>query len=94
MANLSPLKRSWQWLRFWVWTLQDALPPYHHAEGPLARKERGPDGKFYVRVGAANVQVDSATFDTLVEGERLRVRYTRGSRAINIDRLVPPDELE
>jgi hypothetical protein len=82
-------KRAWTWLKGWVWTLTDAIPPYHIIEGPLDSKEIHHDGKPHIIVGSASVEVDAATFDTLVVGENLRVRYTKGNRAVNIDRLLP-----
>ena len=82
--------KSWtQWLKAWVWTLWDAIPPYRKAEGLLETKETSPHGKSYIHVGGARVEVDRATFESLVVGENLRVRYTRGNRAINIDRVLP-----
>ena len=88
MGPLAPVKRCWRWLRGWVWTLTDAIPPYRKVEGPLETKEMDPDGGFYINVGGARVEVDTATFGWLVVGENLRVRYTKGNRAINIDRLL------
>jgi hypothetical protein len=82
-------KRSWVWLKHWLWTLADALPPYRHTEGLLDTKETYPDGKFYISVGPERVEVDAATFEALMVGETLRIRYTRGGRAVNIDRLLP-----
>ena len=87
-------KRFWRWLNLWVWTLTDALPPYGYAEGPLDAKEGGGTGKRYIRVDSARIEVDPATYDMLEEGEMLRVRYTRGHRAVNIDRLRPPDLMD
>ena len=82
------MMRSWAWLKHWVWTLLDALPPYQKVEGPLDSKESDSNGKFYVCVGSARVEVDHATFEALMVGESLRMRYTRGNRAVNIDRLL------
>ena len=79
----------WRWLKSWIWSLADAFPPYHRAEGLLEAKERDPSGRCYISVGSARVVVDEATFNMLVVGETLRVRYTRGNRAIDIDRLLP-----
>ena len=89
MAPFVLAQRFWTWLKAWVWTLTDAIPPYHIIEGPLDSKEVLSDGKSYIIVGSATVEVDTATFDTLVVGENLRVRYTKGNRAVNIDRLLP-----
>ena len=89
MAPFVVARRLWAWLKFWVWTLTDAIPPYHVIEGPLDSKEIHPDGKPCIIVGSATVEVDMATFETLVVGENLRVRYTKGNRAVNIDRLLP-----
>ena len=84
-----PTGNPWRWLRYWVWTLLDALPPYRKVEGLLDTKDMDSDGKYYVSVGLTRVEVDHSTFETLVAGESLRVRYTRGHRAISIDRLTP-----
>ncbi len=77
------------WLAHWLWTLKDALPPYENVDGLLESKEMGADGNHLVCVGSVWVEVDRQTYNTLVVGENLRVRYTRGKRAINIDRLLP-----
>ena len=82
------MHRSWRWLKYYVWTLADAFPPYRNVQGQLESKDASPIGKFYIRVGGVRVEVDTATFDTLAIGDSLRVRYTRGSRAVNIDQLV------
>ena len=64
------------------------MPPYRNVTGRLEFKYR--DGqKFYIGVNQVGVEVDRATFDTLTLGDSLRVRYTRGNRAVNIDHLVP-----
>ena len=83
------IRQFLRWFRFWIWTLEDAFPPYRKVEGPLENKETGSNGKRYICIGSARVEVDENTFNSLVEGENLRVRYTRGNRAINIDRLMP-----
>ncbi len=71
-----------------VTLLFDAFPPYYIAEGALSAKEVGRNGKRYIHVGDAKIAVDRATFETLSTGERIRVRYTRGFRAVSIDRYV------
>ena len=78
----------WRWLRSWLWALGDAFPPYRKVEGLLESKEPTPEGRFHIRVAGARVQVDRPTFDSLSVGDMLRVRYTRGNRAVNIDRVV------
>jgi hypothetical protein len=70
-------------------SLTDALPPYRTAQGVLDAKESCDDGKFYIHVADSRVQVDEATCQILEIGEMLKVRYTRGDRAINIDRYLP-----
>ena len=65
------------------------MPPYHKVEGLLEAKETDASGRCYICVGSAWVEVDRPTSNTLVVGESLRVRYTRGKRAINIDRILP-----
>ena len=89
MDDRALARRFWAWLKYWVWTLIDALPPYHHGEGVLESKESHPDGKFYIYVSSAKIEVDGATFDSMVVGENLWVRYTKGGRAVNIDRILP-----
>lgn len=89
MDYVAPVKWSWRLLKSCIWSLVDALPPYRKVEGLLESKETGPDGKLYLHVGHAKVVVDRATYNVLTIGESLRVRYTRGQRAINIDRLMP-----
>ena len=73
----------------WTQSLVDVIPPYHIADGLLLNKETNPEGKYIITVSSAKVEVDQNTFDVLVIGENLRVRYTRGNRAINIDRILP-----
>ena len=80
--------RFWRWFKGWLWHLADAFPPYLIVEGPLETKETDAN-KHYLSVASTRVEVDEATVGLLVVGENLRVRYTRGRRAINIDRLMP-----
>lgn len=75
-------------------SLTDALPPYRIAVGVLDAKETGDDGKFYLRVAESRIQVDEATLHALEIGEMLRVRCTRGYRAINIDRYPSRNGVE
>ena len=88
MGFLAPVKWFWRWFGSWVWALRDAVPPYHKVDGPLEAKETDPNGGCYICVGSAWVEVDKTTSDTLVVGENLRMRFTRGKRAINIDRIL------
>ncbi len=66
----------------------DPLPPYKWIEGRLDAKEHR-FGRHFLLVNREIVEVDQFTFDTLTEGEALKVRSTRSNRAISIDRLVP-----
>ena len=66
----------------------DVIPPYRRVQGSLVDKEVATDGKCYIWVGAERVEVDRPTYDTLEVGEDLRIRTTRGRRAINVDRLL------
>jgi len=77
-----------------VEALTDALPPYRIAQGVLDAKETCDDGKFYIHVAGSRVEVDETTCHTLEIGEMLKVRYTRGDRAINIDRYLPQNGTE
>ncbi len=72
-----------------VTSLTDGLPPYNVVQGALNSKETSPDGTCYFHVASARIEVDEATFGMLEVGDMLKVRYTRGDRAINIDRYVP-----
>ena len=91
MVYLSLVKKSWRWFRRLVWTLIDAVPPYRTVEGTLEDKGVGSAGRPYILLGVNRMEVDMGTLDALEVGERLRVRHTRGYRAINIDRILPPD---
>ena len=71
-----------------VLPLVDAFPPYYVAEGVLSAKEVGTSRRHFICVNGARIAVDRPTFETLSVGERIRVRYTRGSRAVSIDRYV------
>ena len=86
LSLLVRLRRLFGWLG-WQWL--DALPPYRRIEGRLVAKEASKDGTHYILVDSRMVEVDRFTFDTLMEGEALRVRATRSFRAISIDRLLP-----
>ena len=69
-------------------TLTDSLPPYKWIEGRLDAKEER-FGRHYLLIEAEIVEVDWLTFETLTEGEALKIRSTRSNKAISIDRLVP-----
>ena len=69
----------------WVWSRADALPPYHVVQGTLVRKQVDSDGSPIVHVAGTRIKVDRPTFDALTPGEYVRIRYTRGAHAINID---------
>ena len=91
MWDWEPLKKLSQKLGSAVSSLTDALPPYQVAQGPLDAKETGGSGERYILVAGARVQVDDATSEVLTIGEVVKVRYTRGGMAINIDRYVSPN---
>ncbi len=86
--SYAKLKGVWRSLNSWLWSLADAFPPYLNVEGIVETKETSPEGWYMILVGSVRVSVDRATFDVLVVGENVRVRYTRGHRAINIDRIL------
>ena len=71
-----------------VLPLVDAFPPYYVTEGVLSSKEVGSNGRYFIHINGARIAVDRPTFETLSAGERIRVRYTRGYRAVSIDRFV------
>ena len=94
MSPLGLLRTVATTIRTSIASLVDAVPPYHIFEGPLSDKARDESGKCWIRCGGNPVQVDPYTFEALEVGERLRLRYTRGNRAVSIDRLVPPGDME
>ena len=65
------------------------VPPYRRIEGSLVAKEAVGNGRYFILVDAEIVEVDWLTFETLIEGEALRIRATRDNRALSIDRLLP-----
>lgn len=67
----------------------DCCPPYKTIEGLLEVKEVDDQERHFIYVSSEKVQVDSATFEILMIGENLKVRFTRGNKVINIDRLIP-----
>ena len=67
----------------------DCCPPYKTIEGLLEVKEVDDQERHFIYVSSEKVQVDSATFEILMIGENLKVRFTSGNKAINIDRLIP-----
>ena len=72
----------------WTSSLVDALPPYYVMEGTLESKRVDDRGRYILLINGAPISVDRPTYHTLDIGENIRVRYTRGARAINIDRFV------
>ena len=78
--------------RFIVGFVDAALasaPPYRYHNGVLISKEDRQDGHYYILVEQQIIEVDWLTFETLIEGEALRIRSTRDNKAISIDRLLP-----
>ena len=67
----------------------DCCPPYKTIEGLLEVKEVDDQERHFIYMSSEKVQVDSATFEILMIGENLKIRFTRGNKAINIDRLIP-----
>ena len=74
-------------------SLVDALPPYYVIEGTLESKRVDDRGRFILLVNGAPISVDLPTYHILDIGEHIRVRYTRGARAINIDRFMDSNGL-
>ena len=71
-----------------VLPLVDAFPPYYVAEGVLSDKEVSRNGRYFIHLSSTKIAVDRPTFETLSAGEHIRVRYTRGFRAVSIDRYL------
>ncbi|MXY20157.1 MAG: hypothetical protein F4Y49_02350 [Dehalococcoidia bacterium] len=72
----------------WAVSMVDALPPYYVMEGILESKRIDDKGRYVLLVSGAPISVDRPTYHILDAGEHIRVRYTRGARAISIDRFV------
>ena len=73
-----------------VISFADSCPPYIHLEGLLEGKEVLEDDKrTVIYISSKRVEVDSYTFGILMIGENLRIRSTRGYRAVSIDRIIP-----
>ena len=66
----------------------DALPPYYVMEGILESKKIDESGRYVLLVEGEPISVDHPTYHILDIGEHIRVRYTRGVRAISIDRFM------
>ena len=66
-----------------------SIPPYRYQEGIIISKEDRQDGYYYILVEEQIIEVDWLTFETLIEGEAIRIRSTRDNKAISIDRLLP-----
>ena len=65
-----------------------STPPYRYHEGIIISKEDRQDG-YYILVEEQIIEVDWLTFETLIEGEAIKIRSTRDNKAISIDRLLP-----
>ena len=89
MSPLAVVRLLWRALSRVAGKLLNTVPPYRLIEGTLLAKEAREDGTHYILVDGEIVEVDWLTFDTLLEGEGLRIRSTRDNRAISIDRLLP-----
>ncbi|MCH8869279.1 MAG: hypothetical protein IIC85_06175 [Chloroflexi bacterium] len=76
-------------LKSWWKSIRGKLPPYYEVEGVLKAKEANAEGMPLIIVNTAAIEVDSVTFGRLSVGDNLRVRYTRDSIAISIDRTTP-----
>jgi hypothetical protein len=70
----------------WLREQKDLLPPYNHYEGELWGKHVE-GGRFYLELDGDAVEVDRVAYSLLEVGEKMKVRYTRLLRAINIDRF-------
>ena len=57
----------------------DPLPPYKWIEGRLDAKEQR-FGRHFLLVDGEIVEVDWLTFETLAEGEALKIRSTRSNQ--------------
>ena len=72
----------------WAVSMVNALPPYYVREGILESKRVDDTGRYTILVDGELISVDRPTYHILDVGEHIRVRYTRGARAISIDRFM------
>ena len=84
-------KRLWGRISGFVWNLTDSVPPYEIVEGTVEGKGVESNGKPYLQVGYDVIEVDSRTLQFLELDDEVKVRRTRGGRAINIDLIQPPE---
>ena len=89
MGTLARLKMIWRGFTSAIRLVLEVFPPYLKIEGILVTKEVTRGGRHYILVDGDMVGVDRVTYGELLEGEPLRIRATRGYRAVNIDRLIP-----
>ena len=87
IAAVSRLRRA---VVRWFRQQTDLMPPYHIYEGDGWTRRSDGDG-FFLELGDDLVEVDGITYGLLEPGETIRVRYTRGMRAINADRFPRGD---
>ena len=88
ILNLGALRRA---ISRWLAEQTDLLPPYHIYQGSEWEK-RAEAGRHHLVIGSVEVEIDGVTASLLEPGETIRVRYTRGLRALNLDRFTgdPP----
>ena len=70
------------------------MPPYSIVEGEVDEKGIEPGGKPYVLVSSETVEVDTSSLDGLEVGNRIKIRQTRGHRAVNIDLMLADDDAD
>ena len=70
------------------------MPPYSIVEGEVDEKGIDPGGKPYLQVASATVEVDTSSLDGLEVGDRIKIRQTRGHRAVNIDLMLADDDAD
>ena len=70
------------------------MPPYYVMEGEVDEKGIGPGGKPYILVASETIEVDTGSLDELEVGDRIKIRQTRGHRAVNIDLMLVDDDAD
>lgn len=88
MNTWEMVKSASQKVESWAASMVNALPPYYVREGILESKRVDDIGRYILLVNGEPISVDRPTYHILDVGEHIRVRYTRGTRAINIDRFM------
>ena len=68
-----------------VRSIFDAIPPYRVSRGRVDAKGFTHEGLPFIAVSSKRIIMDRHTFDILSVGQRVKIRYTRTAKAIDIE---------